>query len=671
MGCGLELQRGLRSFWLWSRQRQHIVDGPLGNIATLSDTETATQRPSGAGWHSISSNSFCVSEQCLDCWTAAGQNCGSPSPDAPYSNWTNYQKTSPPKIVDLGGAADNGDITITITPSWQGTSVSDPVGLYLGITATRFVMTETPSVFRPRDSRDTAADCGNHTGDCYPTFHVWLFSYLRFFALPLDNLSATFQFKLEHPAGIQSWLPGTSTNFGSDTSADPDYIFEQSMNPNFDPPTDQGLKIALTQPVDPAQGTTVTVSSHDFGGTANLRAVATIQGHQYEAAIIDPNTYQQVAPPACAGTGNFASLPVDTDCDSIADSWEDQNSSAPDSTGNLAHLPPDWDKEPGYLATSPMGDGYSVSDEYRGFHYVSDDLSTTSWTSTDPLAQFDVFFWDGPSASGNNSFTQALRSVLANQGSDRYVYWRVTPQQANAHYPNSPSTGAGRLNVNSTTAQPAFAVVYASRHLNGPSGYTPGAPRVGGLILGWTPHTLNDGSALYIDTDAITAISQFANFPQSTLIAEVVAHETGHHFGQRHPLRQGCCSYFSVENLTDLTLTQFTFRASQSDTSSKVVHIRLSRYSLSGNSFWGDSIDLSPESLHVTSQTVAADSQNPTPVARLHLDRLLSQTDVVGAQVQQLEIMDWAPNFNLTDPSQWHFDPANLNALCVRTPCQR
>jgi hypothetical protein len=67
-----------------------------------------------------------------------------------------------------------------------------------------------------------------------------------------------------------------------------------------------------------------------------------------------------------------------------------------------AAIDPTADNEAGYNGTT-VGDGYSVHDEYRGFHYIQDLVNTgdpinptgvVKWTSTDPGKMQDLYAFD-------------------------------------------------------------------------------------------------------------------------------------------------------------------------------------------------------------------------------------------------------------------------------------
>jgi len=368
--------------------------------------------------------------------------------------------------------------------------------------------------------------------------------------------TASFQFKLSPPrdehGAPKPWLPGTSSNWGppGEDSSAPDYIFEQTpatgggyaINPApLGAPSSDGLTIATTDPVDIETMIPVTVTSHDFGGSAWLSGTATIQGRDYDIQIVDSNG-QPVTPPSDSATGScgtayaqhpFASLPVDQDCNGIADSWEGQYTNPPG-----GHLDPsaDIDGPPGQT-----GDGFCNFDEYRGFHYVTDDWNESApnqaqiqWTSTDPT-QKDVFFWD---TSSDGSFTTALRSVLAVQAP--FNYRRVSQALANPVGGSLP-TGAAlkdavvkHINKNSPFVETvySFALVYVDP---GATLYpTPKAGEPCG-VLATAQHNVNDGVPILVYSGLFSGCAAAVhNFPVDVLTAGIIAHETGHKFTLGH-----------------------------------------------------------------------------------------------------------------------------------------
>jgi hypothetical protein len=623
------------------------------------------------------------------------------------------------KVVDLSDLTANGSVDLTFALDQTGTPQGPPVpGTQvsfspLAATEPHFVMTQTPASFRPRDARDTAADCTHHDGDCHPSFAASLIGVMRSEDAdpPYTPLLTTFNFQLGLPSAANGkWLKGTSTNFTPvrqppDDENSPDYIFEKTsaINQALGPPQNNGLAISTPAPVNPVfTPTTVTVTSRDFGGAAQLRATATLPGiaNPIDLDVVDPDTSQPVSVPGGSCGADFAqhpfvSIPVDQDCDGIADSWQEQYASQTGGNGSFVHLPKEWDQEPGYAGNSPKGDGYSVHDEYRGFHYVLDDgrIQTAQWTFTDPVNKMDVFFWDP-----TNHYTIPLRNILSRQGTDaeraandfKLVYRRVADVQANAKNPRVSTLGTRLLNKNSITTssqQEGYAVTYVERPL----------PRTASRMdLGMASSLRNNGSPLYLDPGAINRFLSdpgAAGFPSATLTSQVVAHETGHLFGQSHPQRSGCsesapCKFVSFSNTNQspsLTSMQFAFLGVQPDNSGKLrsrtVYARLTQYQYNGLPRDADNFQSVAQiidngtgkrteipALTVNSKTIAVSGGN-MPVFRLTLDGILDSGASVFMENQLQKIMDWTPYLNWTQLDQWRFDQYNLERLCVGKVC--
>jgi hypothetical protein len=490
-------------------------------------------------------------------------------------------------------------ITIPETPGGYGYLNFSPLSVDLGLYGgTSLKLTQTSSSFRPRDSRDPAAQCSTNDGDCHPQFTATLAGLESFVGslrdydeTPVSILSPAIRFTLApgtvppSAQGAGPWLAGTSTNYGPDSDADPDYVFEMQTAPHL---TVQGPLTMQTDPgtigVDGAGIPVATppisfkVTSRDFGGKAYLRTALTLAPGvpPIYAEIVDANG-QDVTPPvdnaATKGTCGtdftqypFASLPVDQDCNGIADSWEDANS-----TQNGAHLPPDWDQEPGYDGTT-KGDGYSVHDEYRGFHYIDDVVNTSDptypdghprWASTDPLKVQDVFFWDSfvapsggadpcvapaytPPASPQwstlrpNCVTTAIRGMLAQQTSSFMTFRRVSPMQAHSISGTDPTQGVNPLSRNSQYSSAGFALVYGSKpgDIFDLAQCDASPPQVGTIAT--SGGFSNDGTMINVVLPQVIACAYITRqspavaYAQDTYLQRVVAHETGHKFGLYH-----------------------------------------------------------------------------------------------------------------------------------------
>ncbi len=201
---------------------------------------------------------------------------------------------------------------------------------------------------------------------------------------------------------VRAWLPGSSSNWDGTQLDDkgnpkkdgpdyPDYVFDDPSDSQKDPQlkaSDQGgLHIASIAPVNTTAPVTLVVQSRDYGGSAILKAKAVISGPNIVGGsvtvpfnVVDPVSKEDVRPPSCVGAADFAkhpfaSLPVDQDCNGIADDWESKHGGPfPDPTV-------DSDQ-----------DGFSAFDEYRGFHQL-DNQGNVTWNFTEPTKQ-DLFYWD-------------------------------------------------------------------------------------------------------------------------------------------------------------------------------------------------------------------------------------------------------------------------------------
>ena len=301
------------------------------------------------------------------------------------------------------------------------------------------------------------------------------------------------------------WLQGTSTNFGDDTAADPDYVFERAKNPTLSAPQDGGLSISTPGFVTGVQP--LTVSSRDFGGAAQLRGIATLENLlTVDVDIVD--TTQGGAPVAipsgaCGASYRvhpFASLPVDQDCDGMADGWE----------AFYGGITPSADGDQAANGGSTVGDGLIALDEYRGFHYIerSSGSPVVSWTSTDPVRKLDLFFWDADGLfSGDLAFFRnqfpfiILREVDGRMGIQRSRRGSVDV--------------VSRINPNSTSRREVFPLLLVNGILGD---CTPVGGRFN-AILGHAPDEPPargpDGRAIQLDDVNLNRCAAFFNFPQS------------------------------------------------------------------------------------------------------------------------------------------------------------
>jgi len=763
---------------------------------------TAPSTPSGSGW--FVNNNFglqCINLACYNaCKYQTDQTaCLATQPASSEDTLIQYG-TSYYQILPLSPATSQtgGTLTLQLIASPSLNNYAEIEAILYG--DDNYTIPQTATSFRPMDARDPASNCpsaipSNPPGDnCHLVYQVQapLFPGAVFEQEPspdgrtrgpggapkgaaLGTLPALFEFTLTTPTSRATgqpaaWLMGTSTNYtppNTDMNGpDPDYVIEQANNPGY-VVNPNGLQ-AFTQSTS-FEPPPLIVTSHDFGGKAELIGTATVQGYTFNINVVDSSGNPVQAPAdgttMLCGTDfarqPYASLPVDQDCNGIADSWEapyvQAATAASAACGGpaIAGFTGTEDIEQGYTCTSPQGDGWSVHDEYRGFHYVPDGtaLVTTKWTSTDPVNKFDIFFWpDGytpPSPHGTKSsppanggaYTQALRQILCLQGSFtemgapqvpgfpmvtdfgplypnsgqtvgvpvsppavspgtalkgynyctqggindydptvgpnsppnplRFWYRRVTADQANAASDADPpdaTQGVGFFNKNSATSPNGnhTVMVYYSAPLGeGTFGATTNnlgtCPRCDEPLLAGTG----------VDLSQITTYAQKfgvdgRTMTPTTLTAEVIAHETGHWFQQNHDQRPNCCALQAGAKASQLNWQTYT---TQGSGNSIAYLVGLVPYPYGSRSHTPmDTLACSGGQPQATSTIVTNLAPNPNMTVYT-FNRPNTATGGVVVWNLLYELMDWTPSFSLANPTQWHFDPANRNALCAMNPC--
>ena len=476
-------------------------------------------------------------------------------------------------VIDVSGLTQQGDIQLELrTDGDLGFSCS--INLYGDASVT---LTQTPKSFRPEDARDDPATsgCSRSPGDnCRPSFKAQS-------NLPgtgnCSDIGIKYDFTLDHPSAIAgqpvtSWLKGSSSNGGTDDVSVPDYIFKPQNDAQLGAPDRGGLHVATVASFD-GSDLTLVVTSHDYGGSAVLRPKATITGSCIVGGsvtvgfnVLDEKS-EDVQAPKCADTAQFvkrpfASLPVDQDCNGIADDWENNHGGPfPD---------PKADADPGALGSGTpdayKGDGFAVFDEYRGFHML-DAWANTVWHDTDPRVQ-DLFYWD-PNGLIQQSPLDPSPNRLANifgvQTGGFIALHEVNAKQAHGD-PNDATAPLDPLNSNSpflvSFGPQAFAVVYVKGNLNQPQ--DAGALgqscniRTNGQSPTYPSCYRNDGQEpIHIDSNRIDRLARkfWKGDPtayESVLLDDVLAHETGHKLGLWHHTRTAARIALDKEQVKNL-----------------------------------------------------------------------------------------------------------------------
>lgn len=451
-------------------------------------------------------------------------------------------------------------------------------------------MNQTPAASRPRDARDQAAHCTapdqngqTHDGDCHINYTAKFVcaeagpvagrrTPSRELAIPFQPGAgsgscpippATFKFTL---APQNAWLQGTSNDFGTDESSDPDYIFERGLVRGYTPPLNidlnlpqnGGLSISTQGPVTSL--VQVTVSSRDFGGSGRLYGQASIQGRGiFDIDLVESlqpdasGRYRDVlAPQGLCGDDfkrrPFASLPVDQNCNDIADSWE---------AGYGGNLAATADTDQADNNGSTIGDGLNVFEEYRGFHYIDRGSGSpmVRWTSTDPVRKLDLFFWDHDGLfAGDLAFFRSqfpfieLREVDGRMG----IRYREGPN------PLEPTVT--RINSNSSSGVVTYPLLLVNRTLVDNS---PGGNKILGHAPDGPPANGPDKRAIRLDHVNINLYGSSNQFPRSDWRQILVAHEIGHNLGLRHPIElRGFVNLPYITNfsvLSTLPLNKYTY----------------------------------------------------------------------------------------------------------------
>jgi hypothetical protein len=581
----------------------------------------------------------------------------------------------------------------------------NPLGVTVGLLGgTRFTLSQTQPSFRPRDARDPAAYCTQadatgqqHDGDCHPQFKVTLTGLESYGPGWAGIISPSIAFTLTAAtplAAAGTWLQGTSTNYGTDAVTDPDYIFEASKqtaanltvegplsmvaNPgSFQTGTVYGTDPQKPDGVpSPTVSMPITVTSQDFGGKAYLRAALTLGpgASAIDAEIVDPVTGLDVKAPV-AGTKcgtdfaahPFASLPVDQDCNGIADSWEKPFAQA--LLGQDFFPDPSADLDRGALGKdTPLpqfGDGLSVHDEYRGFHVLDPQTGNAKWIATDP-GRPDLFYWDADHIGRTRSDrvgTGVFNSIL---GATTSAFMDIHPVDAllsNGNRAAKDIKEARAINKNTIYPQhKAYAVIYVNKPLD------PGKTGKSGAAMDDYAFT-NAGTPILIDKSQITSTEGKTWFQSGTLLAQTIAHETGHKLSRQHPLR--CANTpvaYDPSQAGFLTVNQFM----QNGAHLLDLYARYKVYSFNG-------IHKRETAFPPGEYQIAESSETPLPGTIVPPDwtykirakpngeeRNLPALTELAIQTQEGLMMDWTPDLTFTTPGTWNWASRDINALCFQ-----
>ena len=365
----------------------------------------------------------------------------------------------------------------------------------------------------------------------------------------------------------------------------------------------------------------------------------------------------------CRPTGDTS--PVDQYSNGIADTWELQQASR--------YLDQAEDQEIGWPGSSTRGDGYSAHDEYRGFLvWNGQDLVHVR---TDPVGAKDVFYDDQAGLASS-----AIRGNILENAMGPYIkFWQITDTAANFDPARATTQSVFQHNRNTITNSIGFAMVYVNADLGGTCGRAIGNLNI---KLGNSGTLQNDGTVpLKIDTDQISACSPLLSFPGAVMLAQVVAHETGHKLGLSHPFKSVPYQLVLPSAISTLQQTNYT-----ADEDNNLIYTWLEDYLYGTGRKKADGIILGPGVLgnNIEDGTVT-EIASPNPVYRpvsadqavfqFNFQNPLAKDSITGIpyrlylSIQERHIMDWTPRLTLQTAGEWTFNPAHLTQACPKASC--
>jgi hypothetical protein len=265
------------------------------------------------------------------------------TPPGAVANWWRRVTT---KAYDVSSCTAVQDCEMSVSMIYSGSQTGEAQQIQVYYNGRfRIRLTNTPWSFVPVDSRETIQLEGSSASGKHVSFNASIFEEPYLGGTDPDVvLNPQVQFELSFPDGVSTYRKGTSSNIGTDVDTSPDYVFLPSMNPGLSISDLTAEGIAFLGSAD------VTVSSRDYGGVAILRAKMRIGEEWFYAENDQPVDGNENPVPAstCAVASNdprgFVQIPIDTDCNWIADSWE--KTKAVDSQfPSPGHFPKYWDGE--------------------------------------------------------------------------------------------------------------------------------------------------------------------------------------------------------------------------------------------------------------------------------------------------------------------------------------
>lgn len=512
-------------------------------------------------------------------------------------------------------------------------------------------VTVVPSDFRPFAAQDPAAPCYGVRGQSNGCYAVLTATKIPAVLGDDGGLDRIF-FLLEQTTKLKGYSTNACWNDTcsdpKDTGADYQFVLADQSTAGWSPPTNQGQRMGT---VSTPSSATAVVTSFDYGGKAVLRPVVTDNPDNPQYMIAADFVDQQ----GKRLKKQTLTLPADADGNGIADFWEKPHANQL----GLGDFFPDPSLDTDLGMDGPLtparlrGDGYSVHDEYRGFHVLQ---PGRKWISTDPAKQ-NLFYTDP-----DQIVLGHLHTIFGAVTSSFISLHEVDKADANLT-PNDLMGDLGVLPLNRNGLFPnaeGFALIFRNRALGG-GDIGRSAPRPED---GFT----NNGKPIEIDRAKIASIAQLIaphnGMPEPVLLAQVLAHETGHKLGIGHTMR-GASNVPYSSNVNQLTTTTFM----RGPDMKNQLFTRFLVYNLGTTARMDEkpfNLVLFKYKRLVPASGVASPPDTAYKILCEDSATTIATPANIGILDQDGTLMNWTPKLSQVNPVDWNFRAGERNRLCLK-----
>lgn len=441
-------------------------------------------------------------------------------------NWSRETQ----KIINVTQCAKNQDCllqfrfirTVLRSPAKNANTV---FGLDLAFSSTEFVMTHTAWEYLPQDATDTAITSSNEVNGKTVEYTLYC----------PHKCDSQITLELSNYEGLTTYRPGSASNYGTQPNTSPDYVFEEDRNRDFNV-SENGLAMTSKELVDVPSSMVAKVTSLDYGGVAVLRAKMQVDGEWVYAESYAWDEYgENLLPRAtCAVAPSderpFVQIPIDTDCNWIADSWEKPKAQEAQLGDHFPTRYWDDEKDARTVVETDVvrGDGYGAYDEYRGFHALNQ-FDQDIHIRTDAAKFLDQFFWDPTSSK---LYRDAIAALIEPRLSNFVRFHRVSQAQATE---TNLSAGNELTRINFRSEAPSSLMYNYAIHFHQVVGQIYANGRQDPLADSGTIG--KSGRPITVRQNLVDAKAGAIQYDTALLNAIVIAHELGHRFNLKHYMR--------------------------------------------------------------------------------------------------------------------------------------